>query len=75
MIYPHQDLREELEALLARHRQPAFRGTPEFILARFLTSCLFAFHQATSARDMYLQAHTAPDVTPPPREDEDGDEQ
>ena len=44
---------EELRALINRTSRENMSGTPDHILARFMSQSLDAFEQATNARDRY----------------------
>ncbi len=45
--------REELEQLLNRHSKENGSNTPDFVLAKYLESCLTLFDHAVSARDAF----------------------
>ena len=47
------DFRVELQHLINRRSMEKGSNTPDFILAQFLTGCLKAFDEATSARMRY----------------------
>jgi hypothetical protein len=44
-------LEEELEALLNKHSAENNSGTPDFILAKFLVSCLGSYNKAVVQRE------------------------
>lgn len=46
-----EDLQRELAVLLMRHSTEQLSNTTDYILARFMLSCLDAFTVATIARD------------------------
>lgn len=41
---------EDLQQVINRHSAEAPSGTPDFILAEYLTACLKAFNEAVSIR-------------------------
>ena len=47
------DFRAELEKLINRESMEGTSGTPDFILAEFLTSCLKAWNQSMSKREAW----------------------
>jgi len=53
-------LGNELEELLNRACEENESNTPDFILADYLIACLFAFNQATKARDHWYGVHLEP---------------
>jgi hypothetical protein len=46
-------LSKELETLLNRYSRENVSDTPDFILAKFMMSCLKAFEQASIEREFY----------------------
>mgnify|MGYP001313563434 CR=1 FL=1 len=54
------DLKKEIEDLLNKHCRENVSNTPDFILAQFLLKCLYAFEEATHARDKWYSAHLQP---------------
>jgi len=45
------NFRHELNSLINSYSMENGSGTPDFILANYLASCLYAFDEATKARD------------------------
>ena len=45
--------KEELERLINRKCMENESNTPDFILAEYMVSCLYAFEVATTAREKY----------------------
>lgn len=45
--------RDQLETLLNKWNREKESGTPDFILARYLESCLIAFDEAVIAREKW----------------------
>lgn len=45
--------REELETLVNRYSVENLSNTPDFILATYITGCLYVFESATLARDKW----------------------
>lgn len=47
------DLRKEIEILLNQHGADTKTGTPDYVLAKFLQTCLNAFATAVYDRDQH----------------------
>ena len=52
--------RDELEVLINRHSIENGSNTPDFILAEYLTRCLFAFEAATNHRERWYGKPKSP---------------
>lgn len=50
---PEPTFAEELERMLNRHSQENESGTPDFILAEYMLSCLDAFNKAVQDRESW----------------------
>lgn len=50
----HGTFQRDLESLINRHSIEGGSGTPDFILAAYMKSCLEAFDMATRRRDMFF---------------------
>jgi len=48
---PNKDFKKELRNLLNRYSQENNSDTPDFILARYIINCLYAFSKATRQRE------------------------
>lgn len=49
---------QELEHLINKHSQESASGTPEFILAEYMMSCLDAFNKAVQDREKWYGRRT-----------------
>lgn len=47
----HDAFAKDLEALLNRHSMEHASNTPDFLLARYLLSCLKAWNETSTARE------------------------
>lgn len=55
---------KDLSALLNRHRMERLGGnTPDFILAQYLTECIFVFKRAVQLRDVHYGVPVSEVVT------------
>lgn len=52
--------RRDLESLINKHSQENGSGTPDFILAQYLTECLSAFDLAVGRRDSWYGKQPPP---------------
>jgi hypothetical protein len=68
------DFRKELERLINKHNRETVSNTPEFILARYLSSCLHAFDAAVNMREGWYGRAPAPRGRSPERKEEEHDE-
>jgi hypothetical protein len=50
----------ELEALINRHSQENASGTPDFILAQYLTACLLAWNTGVQQRETWYGRDARP---------------
>lgn len=50
-----QTFEKELEELINRHSKEADSGTPDFLLAEYLTACLEAYNNAVKKRDAWRE--------------------
>jgi len=53
----------ELQELINKHAKDSDSATPDFVLARYLLSCLEAFDQAVTRRDEWYGKHEAAELT------------
>lgn len=54
----------ELQSLLNRHSRESASGTPDFILAEYLSGCLSLFHDAVNRREAWHGRVTSAPPTP-----------
>jgi hypothetical protein len=50
---PMTEFQDELGKLINRHSQENLSGTPDFVLAQFMSDCLSAFNAATNRREAW----------------------
>jgi hypothetical protein len=58
-----QGFTEELADLLNRHSMENASGTPDFILARYLTDCLLAWNRSMQEREAWYGRQANPDMS------------
>ena len=58
-----QGFTEELADLLNRHSMENASGTPDFILARYLTDCLLAWNRSMQEREAWHGRQANPDMS------------
>ncbi len=58
------EFQQELENLINRFSRESNSGTPDFILAKYLISCLHAFDEAVVDRDKWYRADEDNKVVP-----------
>lgn len=58
-----QGFTAELSDLLNRHSMENASGTPDFILARYLTDCLLAWNRSMQEREAWYGRQANPDMS------------
>lgn len=51
--YEHSDFTKELSSLINRHSMEQNSNTPDYILANYLTNCLYAFNECSKHREAW----------------------
>ena len=49
-------LLQDIESVINKHSREARSGTPDFILAEYLTDCLSAYEKATNQKDIWHES-------------------
>lgn len=58
-----QGLTAELSDLLNRHSMESASGTPDYILAKYLTDCLLAWNRSMQEREAWYGRKANPDIS------------
>ena len=58
-----QGFTSELSCLLNRHGMESASGTPDFIIARYLTDCLLAWNRSMQEREAWYGRKANPDMS------------
>lgn len=56
------EFKKELEALINKHSVENLSNTPDFILATYITNCLYIFESATLGRDKWYGFNLSPET-------------
>jgi len=58
-----QEFIAELSELLNRHSMESASGTPDFVLAKYLTDCLLAWNRSMQEREAWYGRQANPDMS------------